>query len=103
MPFSEQRKEKTMSMESHWRNTMKPVRFFAFDAKAAIPFGLFIVHARLWTLLLTILVLVGFWLLERRGLSLPAALRAFRLWLFAGRRPAFLWTRRRGMVDTGSI
>ncbi len=91
-----------MSMDNHWRNTMKPVRFFAFDAKAAIPFALFIVHIRLWTLGLTLIVMFAFWLLERRGLSLPSALRAFRLWLYAGRRPAFIWTRRRGMVDTGS-
>lgn len=91
-----------MTMENHWRNTMKPIRFFAFDAKAAIPFALFIVHARTWTFLLTLVVMFGFWLLERRGLSLPSALRAARLWLFAGRRPALLWTRRRGMVDTGS-
>ena len=28
----------------HWRNTMRPVRFLAFDARAALPLPLLLVH-----------------------------------------------------------
>jgi hypothetical protein len=59
-------------------------------------------HARLWTLLLLILVLVIFWILERKGLSFTAALRALRLWLVGNYRPAWVYTRRRKLLDTGS-
>jgi intracellular multiplication protein IcmT len=86
----------------HWRNTMKPVRFFQFDARAGFFVVLVLVHARFWTLGLLILVLVIFWILERKGLSFMAALRAFRMWLVGKYRPAWVYTRRRKMLDTGS-
>jgi intracellular multiplication protein IcmT len=86
----------------HWRNTMKPVRFFQFDARAGFFVVLVLVHARFWTLGLLILVLIIFWILERKGLSFMAALRAFRLWLVGKYRPAWVYTRRRKMLDGGS-
>lgn len=86
----------------HWRNTMKPVRFFQFDARAGFFVVLVLVHARLWTLIVLILVLLVFYLLERKGLSFVAALRALRRWLIGPRRPAWIWTRRRKLLDTGS-
>lgn len=86
----------------HWRNTMKIVRFFHFDARAGFFLVLLVVHARLWTLYLLISVMFVFWLLERRGLTFPAALRAVRLWLIGPTRPGWIWTRRRKLLDTGS-
>lgn len=86
----------------HWRNTMKPVRFFQFDARSAIFLMLVLVHARLWTLELMTVVMVIFWLLERKGLSYAAALRALRVWFTGYYRPAWIYTRRRKMLDTGS-
>lgn len=87
----------------HWRNTMKPVRFFNFDARAGLVLLLVILHVRLWTLTLAIVVNVTFYLLERKGLTFSAALRAFRVWLIGPYRPAFIWTRRRKLLDTGSV
>lgn len=85
----------------HWRNSMRPVRFFNFDARAAIPFALLLVHARLHTLILTIIVTIFFYILERRGLTFPSALRAMRVWFIGQDRPGWVSMRRRRMVDYG--
>jgi intracellular multiplication protein IcmT len=86
----------------HWRNTQKTVRFFIFDARAGFFVVLVLVHARLWTLCLAILVMLIFWALERKSLTFPAALRAMRVWLIGSRRPGWIFTRRRRLLDTGS-
>ena len=97
------KQEETTTLQSwHWRNTMKTVRFFNFDARAGFFVILVLVHARLWTAGLMMLILLFFWLLERRGLSFAAALRAIRVWLIGPNRPAWIWTRRRKLTDTGS-
>ena len=85
----------------HWRNSMKPVRFFALDARAAIFFMLFLVHMRPWTLGTAIVCMFGFWLLERKGLTFDAAMRSFRTWIIGENRPGWLWIRKRRMVDFG--
>jgi intracellular multiplication protein IcmT len=87
----------------HWRNTQKTVRFFIFDARAGFFVVLVLVHARLWTLTLAIFVMFIFWLLERKSLTFPAALRAIRVWFIGPRRPGWIWTRRRRLLDTGSV
>lgn len=86
----------------HWRNTQKTVRFFIFDARAGFFVVLVLVHARLWTLGLAVIVMTIFYLLERRSLSFPAALRALRVWLIGPRRPGWIFSRRRKLLDTGS-
>jgi intracellular multiplication protein IcmT len=86
----------------HWRNTMKPVRFFQFDARSVAFAMLFLMHIRLWTLETLVVVNCIFWILERKGLSFAAALRALRVWFTGRYRPAWVYTRRRKMIDTGS-
>ena len=86
----------------HWRNTMKTVRFFQFDARAGVFAVLLLLHFRIWTLVLFVFMLFVFLMLERKGLTFPAALRAGRLWLIGKRRPGWIWTRRRKLLDTGS-
>ncbi len=88
-------------MDYHWRNSMKPARFFMLDARVAIFLMLFIIHMRMWTFLTFIAVCLLFWFLERRGLSFQAAIRSFRTWLLGKRRPAWLWTRKRKFHDYG--
>lgn len=85
----------------HWRNSMKPVRFFGLDARVAIFFLFFILHMRAWTLGMFIGVSILFWLLERRGLTFDAALRSFRTWILGSKRPGLLWHRKRRLVDYG--
>jgi intracellular multiplication protein IcmT len=75
-------------MDIHWRNTQKPVRFFFLDARAFLAVLLFLLHMRLWTFVLAIVVMLIFLLLERRGLTFAASLRAMRCWILGVRRPA---------------
>jgi intracellular multiplication protein IcmT len=85
----------------HWRNTMRPVRFFGLDARAAIPFFLLLVYFRPITLFLTVVSTVLFVALEKRGLTFPSALRSFRSWLNGQSRPAWVSGRRRRFIDNG--
>ena len=85
----------------HWRNSMRPVRFFGLDARAAIPFFVLLFHARLVTFVLTLMLTMVFVVLERRGLSFSAALRAFRAWLLGQKRPAWISFHRKRMLDFG--
>lgn len=86
----------------HWRNSMKIVRFFNFDGRAGFFLVLFVVHARKSTLALLCLVFGFFYLLERKGLNFNAALRATRVWFIGAERPAWIFTRKRKLTDTGS-
>lgn len=85
----------------HWRNSMLPARFFGFDARAGIMFFLLLVYARPVTLFLTIVSTFTFWFLEKRGLTFPSSIRAFRLWFIGQNRPAWIKLRHRKMVDYG--
>ena len=85
----------------HWRNSMRPVRFFGMDARAAIPFFILLVYFRPVSLFLTFVSTIVFVSLEKRGLTFPSALRAFRSWLNGQRRPAWILVRRRRFVDYG--
>ncbi len=73
---------------AHWRETYKPARFFTLDARAGVPLIGVCLHARVWTVGLAVTVLIVFYVLERRGLTLPAALRGLRAWIIGDRRPA---------------
>jgi len=88
-------------MDIHWRNTQKPARFFFVDARAFTSVVLFLVHARVWTFVLFIVVMIAFWLLERGGLTFDSALRALRSWLLGARRPANPRRARRRWTDYG--
>lgn len=85
----------------HWRNSMRPVRFFALDARAAIPFFITLFHFRLVTVFFTIVFTLTFVFLERRGLTFDASLRAFRKWLLGQRRPGWMSIHRKRMIDFG--
>jgi intracellular multiplication protein IcmT len=85
----------------HWRNTMRPVRFFNLDARAVLPFCILLVYARLDSLIFTLLITGVFYMLERMGLTFPAALRAFRVFIIGKNRPGWVIIRRRVMKDYG--
>ena len=85
----------------HWRNTMRPVRFLAFDARAGLPIPLLLVYARWSTLILTILFLVFFRILERKGLTFSAAIRSFRAGLVGKFRPGWLGAYNKKFKDLG--
>lgn len=85
----------------HWRNTMRPVRFFNFDVKAAIPFIFLLFYFRIVTIVISIVVLFLFWILEKRGLTFDAAMRATRVYMFGDFRPGLMSFRFRKMKDYG--
>ena len=85
----------------HWRNSMRVVRFFSFDARAALPMPLLLVYARPSTLMLTIVFLAFFRYLERKGLTFPAALRNFRSWFVGFDRPGWMGVYHRKFRDFG--
>lgn len=84
---------------AHWRDTFKPARFFFLDARAGIPIVVTLLHVRVWTVVLTVVIVSIFVFLERRGLSVPSAFRAFRAWIIGDARPALAAHKIRGMID----
>ena len=88
-------------MNWHWRNSMRVVRFLAFDARAATPIPILLVYARPSTLVLTIVTLLVFRYLENKGLTVPSALRLLRQWLVGIERPGWSAIYRRKFVDFG--
>lgn len=88
-------------MDNHWRNTQRPARFFSLDARAIAPLLLFLVHAKLWTFALAVIMMFVFWFLERRGLTFEASLRAFRCWILGSNRPANNRRSGRRWIDYG--
>lgn len=75
-------------LNSPWRDSALPIRFFMLEAYAAIPVLLVIIWFSWVTLLLAIITGGIFWFMERRGLGTRNALRALRAWLHGPDRPA---------------
>ncbi len=85
----------------HWRNSMRPIRFFKFDARAAFPYVLLILHFRISTIVFVICTTMVFWILEKNGLTFSAAIRKFRLYFAGDFRPALASFKRRRLKDYG--
>ncbi len=83
----------------HWRNSMRVVRFLAFDARAAAPLPLLLVYARTSTLILTIITLMTFRYMENKGLTVPAAMRSLRAWIIGKNRPGWSSAYHRKFID----
>jgi len=86
---------------SHWRETFKPARFSIMDARAGVPLLAMLLHIRPWTITVTAIIIIVFILLERRGLSVPSAFRAFRAWVIGDARPPLSHVKVRGHIDYG--
>ena len=78
---------------AHWRDSARASKFFIFDAKAAFPLLLFLVHIAWWTFITAIAAMFFFTLLNRYGFSVDVFLRWSRSFL-AGRRKVVIpwWT-----------
>lgn len=66
------------SASAHWRDSARSPRFFMMDYRAAFPLLLFLLHIRLWSFILAIIVTIFFALLERYGFTAVVFLRWFR-------------------------
>ena len=79
-----------------WRNTMLPIRFYAVDARALVPFFVCLLHWSWRTFYMALAGIALFAVLEWCGLTFPAALRTLRR-LAAGRTRSAVptWKKRR--------
>lgn len=81
---------------------MHTVRFYAFDARAALV--MIILFFRLtdpFAWLLVFMTFMFFRFLERKGLTFPAALRNFRMWIVGKDRPGLPGVLNRKFKDFG--
>lgn len=85
----------------HWRDSMRVVRFFTFDARVALFVPALILYFRPVTIALMLAAIGVFYGLERYGLTFPAALRALRVWVLGSDRPGLLPGQRRRFRDYG--
>ncbi|MFP4313404.1 MAG: IcmT/TraK family protein [Alphaproteobacteria bacterium] len=85
----------------HWRNNMRTVRFFALDARASLCFMVLLVYARTSTIILTFIVTMIFYWLEKKGMTFPAALRNLRMWFVGTDRPGLNSVHHKKFIDHG--
>lgn len=85
----------------HWRNSMRVVRFFAFDARSALPVPIILVYARWSTITILVLTLIFFRILEAKGLTFPAAIRNLRSWIVGKDRPGWPSAQHKKFIDYG--
>ena len=79
-----------------WRNTMLPIRFYAVDARALVPFFVWLLHWSWGTFYVALAGIAGFAVLEWCGLTFPAALRTVRRLVVGHTRSAVpAWKKRR--------
>ena len=69
---------------SHWRDSGRNPRFFFMDARSAFPLLLFLVHIKMWTFIVALIITIFFGILDRYGFSLVVFGRTLRT-VFAGR------------------
>lgn len=77
--------------EAHWRDSARPVRFFIWDSKNAFPMLLFLLHIRVWTLVVAVLATLFFTLLNRYGFTVGVFFRWFRGIIVGRRKIAIPW------------
>lgn len=76
---------------AHWRDSARPAKLFFIDAKAAFPLFLFLIHIKLWTLILAIVTMLFFTTLNRFGFSIEVFLRLARSFVAGPRKAAIPW------------
>jgi len=78
-------------VDAHWRDSARPVKFFMLDGKACFPLLLFIMHIRLWTLIVAIIAMLFFGILNHYGFSVTVFTRWLRNFAAGTRRLATPW------------
>ncbi len=80
-----------INTNAHWRDSARQVKFFVWDAKAAFPFLLFLVHMRWWTFGLAFFAMAFFTILNRFGFSIDVFGRWIRTTLAGRRKMSIPW------------
>ena len=89
-----------MEGEVRWRDTMRPVRIYGFDARVLAVLAFWVLWPTWWSSVGLAAAVICFRIAELRGYRLPAAVRALRT-RAAGKRPALFGSRSRSFVDFG--
>ena len=76
---------------AHWRDSARPAKFFVFDAKAAFPLLLFLLHIELWTFIVAVVAMFFFTVLNMFGYSTIVFLRYTRSFFAGKRKIAIPW------------
>lgn len=82
---------KLPTADAHWRDSARSPKFFIFDAKAAFPLLLFLLHIRWWTFIVAVVAWLIFTYLNYRGFSMEVFLRWLRSILAGKRKIAIPW------------
>ena len=77
--------------DAHWRDSAREPKFFIFNAKAAFPLLLFLLHIRVWTFVLAILAWLFFSYLNYFGFTIIVFVRWVRAKLAGKRKIAVPW------------
>lgn len=78
---------------SHWRDSGRNPRFFGIDARSTFPLLFFLVHIKLWTFIVTVIITLLFGIIGRYGFSTAVFLRMIRSLLAGSRKFAKPWWR----------
>jgi intracellular multiplication protein IcmT len=76
---------------SHWRDSARPAKFFFIDARASFPVILFLVHIRLWTFIVAMIMMLFFTVLNHFGYGVGVFFRIFKCVLSGSRKMAIPW------------
>lgn len=79
------------SPSAHWRDTARATRFFIIDYRAAFPLLLFLLHIRIWTLVVAVIVTIFLATLARYGFTVVVFKRWLRSMLAGPRKVATPW------------
>lgn len=85
----------------HWRDTMREARFLGFDARVSIVIPVWLVYLRWSTIIISFGMFYLFKFLENKGLTFPAALRAWRAWMVGRERPGLPGVHKHKFRDYG--
>jgi intracellular multiplication protein IcmT len=76
---------------AHWRDSARNAKFFFIDANAAFPLILFLIHIKLWTFILAVVIMTFFTLLGHYGYTTWVFLRILKNTLAGPRKVVIPW------------
>lgn len=69
-----------------WRDTARPVRFFFLDGRVVIGMAFWLLHMSWFTFYISLASVIFFFIVERLGVTPPAALRFLKTYILGRRR-----------------
>jgi intracellular multiplication protein IcmT len=76
---------------AHWRDSARNAKLFFIDAKAAFPLLLFLIHIKLWTFIMVVVVMGFFTIINHFGYTMEVFSRILRSSIAGSRKMAIPW------------